>query len=119
MSIFRRILFLALFLWPAASTWAACAHSATGNDYCGPELISVLYIDGSGAIYVRPTSTLSPAPAGFVCAPVSGAYFLLSPNNANFKQIYAALLSARVSGAPVTMVSDPAQPICTILYVTL
>jgi hypothetical protein len=117
--LFRRLVFLALFLWPSAAAFAVCAHSGTGNDYCGPELISVLYIDGSGAIYVRPTTALSPAPAGFVCAPVSGAYFLLSPNNTNFKQIYAALLSARVSGAPVTLVSDPAQPICTILYITL
>jgi hypothetical protein len=115
----RRILSLALLLWPTASALAACAHSATGNDYCGPEPISLLYVDSSGAVYVSPSSLLSPKPSGFACTPVSGAYFLLSPNNASFKQIYATLLSARIAGAPVTIVSDPSQSACTILYVTL
>jgi hypothetical protein len=117
--LIRRLVFVALFLWPAAAAWCACVHSGTGNDYCGPELITLLDVDSSGAVYVRPSSALSPLPAGFVCTPVSGTYFVLSPSNANFKQIYAALLSARIAGAPVTIVSDPSQSACTILYITL
>ena len=117
--LLRRLVALGLFLWPPVGVLAACGHAASGNDYCGPELIGLLDVDGSGAVYVRPTSALSPTPAGFACKPVSGAYFVLSPSNGNFRQIYAALLSARISGAPVTIVSDPAQSACTILYVTL
>jgi len=101
-----------------AGVYAQCGHSE-GVDYCGPELIQLLYVTSSSAIYVQPTSLLNPAPAGFVCTPVSGHYFVLHPEIRNFKQIYATLLSARVSGAPVTLVADPTQPTCTVLYVTL
>jgi hypothetical protein len=101
-----------------AGVHAQCGHSE-GVDYCGPELIQLLSITSSSAIYVQLTTPLSPAPAGFGCTPVSGRYFVLPPAIRNFKQIYATLLSARVSGAPVTVVADPTQPTCTVLYVTL
>ena len=115
----RRILLPALLLLPTASALAVCAHTAAGNDYCGPELVSLLYIDSSGAVYVKPSTPLAPTPAGFACRPVAGSYFVLNQSNANFKQIYAALLSARIAGAPLMVVSDPSQSSCTILYVTL
>jgi hypothetical protein len=102
----------------ASAVFGACGHSLN-TDYCGPELIRLIYVDTGGLVYVQPTTALAPAPTGFVCIPVAGEYFVLTPNSANFKQIYAALLSARVAGAPVTLVADPAQPTCTILYVTL
>ncbi len=101
-----------------AGVFGACAH-VEGTDYCGPELVSVIYVTASGAIYVRPTSPLTPVPSGFVCKPVSGEYFVLAPSAPNFKQMYAALLSARVSGAEVTIAADPSQSTCTIAYVTL
>ena len=101
-----------------AGVYAQCGHSE-GVDYCGPELIQLLYITSSSAIYVELTTPLNPAPAGFGCTPVSGRYVVLRPEVRNFKQIYATRLSARVSGASVTVVADPTQPSCTVLYVTL
>jgi hypothetical protein len=109
---------VALGTWSAAVAFGACAHSGTA-DYCGPELLRLLYVDGSGVVYVQPTTSLSPTPPGFACTPVIGTYFVLVPSSPNFKQIYAALLSARISAAPVTLVADPAYSTCTILYVTL
>jgi hypothetical protein len=95
-----------------------CFH-AVGTDYCGPELVRLMYVTNAGPMYVEPTTALEPAPQGFVCKPVAGRYFMLEPSAPNFKQIYAALISARVAGAAVTLVADPARPTCTILYVTL
>jgi hypothetical protein len=112
-----RAAFLAAICLPAMG-YGACGHSVS-VDYCGPELLSLIYVNTSGLVYVRPTTSLTPTPAGFACQPVSGAYFVLNPNAPNFKQVYATLLSARVSGAPVTLVADPALSSCTILYVTL
>lgn len=109
---------LFLSLCNPAAVFSDCGH-VVGTDYCGPELISLLYVTASGYLYVRPTTPLSPAPQGFVCTPVSGSYFVLPPSAPNFKQVYAALLTARVSGAPVTIVADPSQSACTITYVTL
>jgi hypothetical protein len=109
---------LLLSLCLPVGAFGACGH-VTGVDYCGPELISLLYVTASGYLYVQPTTPLSPTPQGFVCTPASGIYFVLAPSAPNFKQIYAALLSARVSGAPVTIVADPSQSTCTITYVTL
>lgn len=97
---------------------ADCGHS--GNiDYCGPELIQLLYVTASGAVYVQMTSPLTPPPAGFLCSPVAGTYLLLNAQAPNFKQLYAALLSARMTGAAVTVVLDPTQSQCTISYVTV
>ena len=104
--------------WLPGAVFAACGHEV-GVDFCGPELVGLLYVTGSGLVYVRPTTALSPAPAGFLCKPAGGSYFVLDPKASNFKQVYAALLSARVSGAQVTLVADPAQSTCTVLYVTL
>jgi hypothetical protein len=102
----------------AGPVCANCGHSS-GVDFCGPELIGLLYITESGLVYVQPSTPLTPPPAGFVCTPAGGGYFVLDPKAANFKQTYAALLSARVSGAEVTLVADPAKSTCTIVYVTL
>ncbi len=101
-----------------AVTFADCIH-AVNTDYCGPELIRLIYVTSAGPVYVQPTTSLEPAPQGFLCKPVAGAYFVLDPNAPNFKQVYATLISARVAGAPVTIVADPARSTCTILYVTL
>jgi hypothetical protein len=98
-----------------ACAWATCAHEADGTDACVSEQIQLLYVTQSGAVYLQPTSSL----AGFSCAPVSGTYLLLNPAAPNFKAAYAALLSARVVGATVTLVMDPSQSTCTISYVTL
>lgn len=92
----------------------ACGHN-DGADYCGPELIGTIYVTAAGSVYIRPSSSWS----GVVCSPISGAYALLNPTSANFKQLYAMLLSAKLSGEQVTMVMDPSQPQCTITYVTL
>lgn len=97
---------------------AACVH-ALDTDYCGPELIRLVYVSSAGPVYVQPSTSLEPAPQGFMCKPVAGRYFLLESNAPNFKQIYATLISARVSGAPVTIVADPTRSVCTIAYVTL
>lgn len=113
-----RTLFLCLLACAGTAAFANCGHSG-GSDYCGPEPLSLVYVTASGLVYIKPTTPLSPAPIGFACTPVSGSYFVLNPNAANFKPLYAALLTARASGAPVTLVADPAQPQCTILYVTL
>lgn len=118
MSRLARVATVTLLLCIPAGAFGDCRH-AVGTDYCGPELISLLYVTASGYLYVQPTTPLSPLPQGFVCTPVSGTYFVLGPNAPNFKQIYAALLSARIAGAPVTIVADPSQPVCTITYVTL
>ena len=109
---------LTLAAWLPGAALANCGHDS-GVDFCGPELMSLLYVTQSGLVYVRPSTPLTPRPTGFVCAPVGGGYFVLDPKATNFKQIYAALLSARVSGAEVTLVADPAQSTCTIAYVTL
>jgi hypothetical protein len=100
------------------SAYADCGH-AGNTDYCGPELIQLLYVSANGAVYVQPSTSLVTPPAGFLCKPVAGAYLMLSPAAANFKQIYATLLSARLSGASVTLILDPSQAQCTITYVTL
>jgi hypothetical protein len=101
-----------------AAVFASCLH-AVDTDYCGPELIRLIYVTSAGPVYVQPTTALEPAPQGFVCKPVAGGYFILDSNAPNFKQIYATLISARVAGAPVTIVADPARSTCTIIYVTL
>jgi hypothetical protein len=111
--------FAAVGLVAAAPASASCTHATDGTDSCGPELIHLLYVTASGAVYVQPSSSLTPAPTGFNCKPVAGAYLTLSPQAINFKPLYALLLSARLSGAPVTMVMDPLQPQCTISYVTM
>ena len=116
--LWLRALVSALATCLPGGVFAGCGHSG-GVDFCGPELIGLLYVTNSGVLYVRPTTRLSTPPPGFACTPVSGAYFVLSPNLANFQQIYAALLAARTSGVPMTLVADPAQATCTILYVTL
>ena len=102
-----------------AAVFAICGHGQDGTDYCGPELIRQLYITKMGTGDVRPTTPLTPLPSGFACAPVSGTWFILDPAAPNFKQLYAALLSARVSGAPVTLVTDPTKHDCTISYIEL
>jgi hypothetical protein len=109
---------LAVACWLPGAVFANCGHNS-GVDFCGPELIGLLYVTESGLVYVRPTTPLTPTPPGFVCTPAGGGYFVVDPKAANFKQLYAALLSARVSGAEVTLVADPAQSICTVVYVTL
>jgi len=114
----ERTALVALAMCLPAGVFGACGHSV-GVDFCGPDLLRLIYINASGLVYVRPTGPLVPLPSGFVCTPVSGVYFVLNPNAANFQQIYSALLSARVEGATVTLVADPAQPTCTIMYVTL
>jgi hypothetical protein len=101
-----------------AGVFASCLH-AVDTDYCGPELMRLIYVTSAGPVYVQPSTSLEPAPTGFVCKPVAGGYFLLDSNAPNFKQIYATLISARVAGAPVTIVADPGRPVCTIAYVTL
>ena len=101
-----------------SSAYADCGHVGS-TDYCGPELIQLLYVSANGAVYVQPSTSLATPPAGFLCKPVAGAYLLLNPAAANFKPIYAVLLSARMSGAPVTLILDPGQAQCTITYVTL
>jgi hypothetical protein len=98
---------------------AICAAGTGGTAYCGAEVIQLLYVSQTGVVYVQPTSSLNPAPANFPCTPVGGSYFVLQPTAAAFKQIYSLLLSARISGAPITMVSDPTQSACTISYVTM
>jgi len=115
--LLRAALLTAASCLPGA-VFAACGHNS-GVDFCGPELVSLIYVTSSGLVYVAPTTPLAPTPPGFACSPVSGRYFVLEPNAGNFKQIYAALLTARVSGAPVTLVADPAKATCTIVYVTL
>jgi hypothetical protein len=95
-------------------TAMACGHSQS-TDYCGPELIAVLYTTTSGAVYVQPSSAWS----GVACTPISGLYAQLLPSAPNFKQVYATLLSAKLSGFQVEMVMDPGQSQCTITYVTL
>lgn len=114
----RALLALGFVALPSAA-FAICAAGTAGTAYCGPEVIQLIYVSQSGAVYVQPTSNLSPAPANFPCTPAAGAYFVLNPTSPAFKQIYTVLLSARLSGAPVTMVTDPTQATCTISYVTL
>jgi hypothetical protein len=100
------------------AVFATCQHSQ-GADFCGPDPISLLYVTSSGLIYVQPSGLLQAIPAGFTCSPVAGSYFVLDPKASNFQQIYALLLSARSTGAgAVTLVADPAQSTCTILYAT-
>ena len=118
MNTLLRVALLTVAGWLPGVVFANCGHNS-GTDFCGPELIGLLYVTESGLVYVRPATPLTPAPTGFVCTPAGSGYFVLDPKGANFKQIYAALLSARVSGAEVTLVADPAQPTCTIAYVTL
>jgi hypothetical protein len=98
---------------------AACGHTNDGTDYCGPERIQLLYIASSGAVYVRMSSVFSPLPTGFACSLVSGQYALLDTKSNGFKQVYSTLLTAHLSGAPVTVVMDPQKAQCTISYVTL
>jgi len=102
-----------------ASAWATCARQADGTDVCISEQIQTLYVTQSGAVYLLPTSSLAPSSAGFACTPAGGRYLLLDPAAPNFRAVYAALLSARVVGAPVTLAMDPSQSTCTISYVTL
>ena len=97
-----------------AGTAGACGHSGA-TDYCGPELIAMIYVTSSGNVYLQPSSSWG----GVVCTPVSGTYAVLLASAANFKQLYALLLSAKVSNNQVQMVMDPAQSTCTITYVTL
>lgn len=118
MKEFLSVAALTVAAWLPGVVFGNCGHNS-GVDFCGPELIALLYITQSGLVYVQPTTPLSPTPAGFACAPAGGGYFVLDPKAANFKQTYAALLSARVSGAEVTLVADPAKSTCTIVYVTL
>lgn len=98
----------------AAGTASACGNGE-GTDYCGPELITMIYVTSSGDVYIKPSSAWN----GVVCAPVSGTYAVLRPSAANFKQIYALLLSAKLSGNQVEIDMDRAQSTCTIAYVTL
>ena len=117
----KRLLRVALLTVASCLPWAVfatCGHSG-GVDYCGPDVVGLIYVTSSGLVYVQPAGPLNAAPRGFVCAPAGGSYFVLEPNATNFKQIYAALLTARVSGAPVTLVADPAKSTCTLMYVTL
>jgi hypothetical protein len=110
------LLALSLAIVPARG-WATCAHGADGTDACISEQIEALVVRASGAVYVMPSSAL--ATAGFSCSPVSGHFLVLDPAAPNFKALYAALLSARVVGAAVTLAMDPSQQICTIAYATL
>ena len=108
---------LLLFLGTLLSgTALACGHSGS-TDYCGPELIAQIYAPVSGDVYVQPSSSWTGN--GVVCAPISGKYALLPSSAPNFKQIYATLVSAKLSGYQVTMVMDRAQTQCTIAYITL
>jgi hypothetical protein len=109
---------LVLAIVPAWS-WATCAREADGSDACASELIRLLDVTQAGDIYVMPTSSLAPASTGFSCAPVLGQYLVLNSTASNFKSLYAALLSARIVGAPVTLVMDRMQAACTIAYALL
>jgi hypothetical protein len=77
-------------LWVSAlglssTVFGACGHSVN-TDYCGPELIRLVYVDAGGLVYVQPTTTLAPVPAGFVCTPVSGESFVILDNQAPWEQ---------------------------------
>jgi hypothetical protein len=95
-------------------TSMACNRS-DATDYCGPEAIAMIYVTASGNVYIQPSSSWN----GVRCTPVIGTYAVLAASSANFKQLYAMLLSAKVSGNQVEMVMDSAQSTCTISYVTL
>ena len=112
------LLAMTLAVAPAWS-WATCAKETDGSDACVAEVIQMLYVTQSGAVYLLLTSSLAPASTGFSCTPVSGRYIVLNPAAPNFKALYAALLSARMVGAPVSVVMDPNQSSCTIAYATL
>ena len=119
--MFMRTLFQLLLaigaLTLSGEALATCYHTPDGTDLCGPEPVQQLYVTANGGIYVMPTSSLIALPPRFGCTPVAGSYFALDPKSANYKQIYASLLSARMSGAPVTFVLDPAQRQCTLSYI--
>jgi len=110
---------LALSLVFPAVSWATCAREADGSDICAFEQIQMVYVTQAGPIYLMPTSSLAPSSTNFSCTPVAGRYVELNPAAPNFKAMYAAILSARVVGATVTLVMDPSQSVCTIAYVTL
>lgn len=99
----------------ALSQLALACGRAEPVDYCGPELIAEIYANTAGPIYVRPSS----AWVGTLCTPIAGDYAQLLPSAQNFKQVYALLLSAKLSGYQVKLIMDPGQAQCTITYVTL
>jgi hypothetical protein len=92
----------------------ACGR-ADSVDYCGPDLIAVIYATTAGPIYVQPGSAWT----GSVCTPIAGIYAQLLPSAQNFKQVYALLISAKLSGYQVRLVMEPGHAQCTISYVTL
>ena len=115
--ILRLAFYCAMALLPMSGA-VACGHSE-GTDFCGPEVIQKLYVAQSGAVYISVPSLMQHLPQGFTCTLISNEYVQLSPASSAFKQIYAALLSARLAGAPVTLVMDPTQSQCTVSYVVL
>ena len=99
------ILGLSLCAWGTAN---ACTATA-----CGPEMVGLLYTTASGLVYVQPSSSV----AALSCTTVSGTYIVLNPAAANFRELYAALLSAKISGSNVTIAMDVTQSTCTVGYV--
>ncbi len=106
----------AAMLFGVGNTAMACGHAGS-TDFCGPEKIGMLYVTSSGNVYVSPSSSL--VGNGVVCSPLSGQYAVLSSLAANFKEVYATLLAAKLSDYQVKLVMDPTQSQCTITYVTL
>jgi hypothetical protein len=90
---------------------AACADTSCSGQ------ISLLDVEANGDAYVGLVGGL----AGLTgCTPNNGEeqYLTLSASSPNMKLIYATLLSAQMTGRPVTIVASANSNGCLIRYVT-
>lgn len=105
---------MALFGLMMAS--ANAAISCNGTTQCtgpAPELIESLFPRPEGGILIKSTATINALP----CTGASGGVnVLLAASHGNYKETYAALLTASVAGNDVQLRIDTAQAECTLYF---
>lgn len=89
-------------------------NAACGQYFCSGQ-IQTLYVTMAGDIYVRLVGGFS----GVTCTPSGGAYATLQTSSPNLRPMYATLLTAQMTGRPVTLRFVDGSAGCTIQYVTM
>ncbi len=108
-----RIWTIFIFMYASSATYAECIPGST--PVCVNVTINHIqaYTNSEFVIGTSGNESL------LSCLAIQGSLLRLNPAEANFKDVYAMLLSANLIGKPVTIRLDDAQSNCYILYVTV
>ena len=115
MNNLKKLLIGAALLGGASAASAEVVCNSTGNSCIGPatEMIQGLFPSPQGGILIESAPTVD----GTICAGVNGNNVIFLPStHLNYKETYAALLTASVSGNDVQLRMDDDEATCTLFF---